>query len=68
MDCTVLKKGYEAFRLWMLKCTKLDIDNYITLQSLSRDYKLKTVVMKVLQCFQVLFNITYHVVLLAVDV
>ena len=42
MDCTVLKKGYETFRLWMLEYTDLDIDNYITLQSLSSDYKLKT--------------------------
>jgi len=42
MDCSVLKKGYETFRSWMLEYTELDIDDYITLQSLSSDYKLKT--------------------------
>ena len=41
MDCHVLRLGYETFRGWMLEYTGLDIDNYVTLQSLSSDYKLK---------------------------
>ena len=36
------EKGYETFGLWMLEYTELDTDNYITLQSWSSDYKLKT--------------------------
>lgn len=41
LDCSVLHKGYDIFRDWMLKYTELDIDNYITIQSLASDYKLK---------------------------
>ena len=41
LDCTVLHKGYDIFRDWMLKYTVLDIDKYITIQSLASDYKLK---------------------------
>ena len=41
MDCHVLRLGYEKFREWMLEYTGLDVDNYITIQSLCSDYKLK---------------------------
>ena len=41
LDCTVLHKGYDIFREWMLEYTDLDIDNYITIQSLASDYTLK---------------------------
>ena len=41
LDCTVLHKGYNIFADWMLEYTGLDIDDYITIQSLASDYKLK---------------------------
>ncbi len=41
MDCHVLRLGYEKLREWMLEYTGLDVDNYITIQSLCSDYKLK---------------------------
>ena len=41
LDCHVLRLGYEIFRGWMLEYTGLDIGNYITIQSLCSDYKLK---------------------------
>ena len=41
LDCTVLHQGYNIFRDWMIEYTELDIDNYITIQSLASDYKLK---------------------------
>ena len=34
IDCSVLRQGYEKFREWRLEYTELDIDDYITLQSL----------------------------------
>ena len=40
IDCHVLRLGYAIFRKWMLEYTGLDIDNYITIQSLCSDYKL----------------------------
>lgn len=42
LDCTVLRKGYETYRSWMLEITQLDIDYYITIQSLAGAYKLLT--------------------------
>ena len=42
MDCSVLRKGYDKFREWILEHTKLDIDNFITIQSLASDYKIKS--------------------------
>ena len=42
MDCSVLRKGYDKFREWILEHTKLDIDDFITIQSLASDYKLKS--------------------------
>ena len=41
MDCHAVRLGYETFRTWMLEYTGLDVDNYITIQSLCSDYKLK---------------------------
>ena len=40
LDCSVLRQGYETFREWMLDITELDIDDYITIQSLAGAYKL----------------------------
>ena len=36
-----MRKGYEKFREWMLEYTELDIDHYVTIQSLCGAYKLK---------------------------
>ena len=35
MDCKLLMDGYEVFRQWMLEHTELDVDNYITFQSMA---------------------------------
>ena len=35
MDCKVLMDGCCIFRSWMLEHTDLDVDNYITIQSLA---------------------------------
>ena len=42
MDCKVLMGGYEVFRSWMLEHTGLDIDRYVTIQSLASDFMLKS--------------------------
>ena len=42
MDCKVLMEGYDVFREWMLECTDLDVDYYITIQSLASTYMLKS--------------------------
>ena len=42
MDCKVLMEGYEVFKEWMLECTGLDVDYYITIQSLASNYMLKS--------------------------
>ena len=42
IDCSVLKQGYEVFRNWILEYTGLDIDCYITIQSIASRFKLKT--------------------------
>ena len=42
MDCVVLSQGYEVFRKWMLDWTELDVDYYITIQSLASAYMLKS--------------------------
>ena len=41
LDCSVLHKGYDIFREWMLKYTDLDVDEFITIQSLASEFKLK---------------------------
>ena len=41
IDWHVLRLGCETFRGWMLEYTGLNVDNYITIQSSCRDYKLK---------------------------
>ena len=43
MDCEVLMDGYEVFRGWMLEHTGLDVDSYITTQSLASAFMLKRV-------------------------
>ena len=42
MDCQVLMKCYDVFREWMLEWTELDVDYYITIQSLASTYMLKS--------------------------
>ena len=42
MNCKVLMYGYGVFRKWMLEHTGLDIDHYITVQSLASDFMLKS--------------------------
>ena len=42
MDCKVLMEGYEVFRKWMSEWIDLDVDNYITIQSLASSYMLKS--------------------------
>ena len=41
MDCKVLMDGYEVFRQWMPEHTELDVDNYITIQSMASPFMLK---------------------------
>jgi len=38
IDCKILWDGYNTFRKWMLDCVKLDIDNILTIASLSHRY------------------------------
>ena len=42
MDCKVLMEGYAVFREWILEWTELDVDYYITIQSLASTYMLKS--------------------------
>ena len=42
MDCKVLMEGYEVFRTWISNWTDLDVDNYITIQSLTSSFMLKS--------------------------
>ena len=42
MDCKVLMEGYEVFTEWMLEWTELDVDYYITIQSLASTYMFKS--------------------------
>ena len=41
MDCKVLMDGYEVLRGWMLEHTDLDVDNFITIQSMASSFMLK---------------------------
>ena len=41
MDCKVLMDGYEVFRQWMLEHTDVDVDNFITIQSMASSFMLK---------------------------
>ena len=41
MDCKVLMDGYEVFRTWISNWIGLDVDNYITIQSLAYSCMLK---------------------------
>ena len=42
MDCKVLMEGYNVFRDWVLDHTELDVDHYVTIQSLASAYMLKS--------------------------
>ena len=42
MDCKVLMNGYEVFRGWMLDHTQLDVDNFVTTQSMASSFMLKS--------------------------
>ena len=42
MDCKVLMEGYEVFRGWMLEHTELDVDHFITIQSMASPFMLKS--------------------------
>ena len=42
MDCNILMDGYEVFRGWMLEHTELDVDNFITIQSMASTFMLKS--------------------------
>ena len=42
MGCKVLMDGYEVLRQWMLEHTELDVDNYITIQSMASSCMLKS--------------------------
>lgn len=38
MDCKILQKGYNTFRMWMLELVKIDINNILTIASLAHRY------------------------------
>ena len=52
MDGEVLMDGYGVFRDWMLEHTELDVDNYITIQSLASAFMLKS------DCYADVFQIS----------
>ena len=51
MDCEVLMYGYCVVRDWMLEHTELDVDSYITLQSLASPFMLNS------GCYEHVFQI-----------
>ena len=51
MYCEVLMAGYEVFRSWMLEHTGLDVDNFITIQSMASTFMLKS------GCYQNVYRI-----------
>ena len=42
MDCKVLMDGYGVFKQWMLEHTELDVDHFITIQSMASSFMLKS--------------------------
>jgi len=46
MDCKVLKEGYETFKGWIYDITKLNINHYVSLPSLSNEFMKKEGVFK----------------------
>ena len=42
MGCKVLMEGYEVFGGWILEHTELDVDNFITIQSMVSSFMLKS--------------------------
>ena len=41
MDCKLRMDGYEVLRQWMLEHTELDVDNFITIQSMASSFILQ---------------------------
>ena len=41
MGCKVLMDGYEVFKGWMLEHTGLDVDNFITIQSMASTFMIQ---------------------------
>ena len=66
MGCKVLMDGYCVFRDWILEHTELDVDSYITIQSLATSFMLKSGCYEL--CFKsvVFYNNLSHDVLLGV--
>ena len=52
MDCKVLMGGYEVFRHWMLEHTELDVDHFITIQSMASSFMLKS------ECYDNVYQIS----------
>ena len=52
MRCKVLMAGYDVFRSWMLEHTGLDVDNFITVQSMASTFMLKS------GCYQNVYQIS----------
>ena len=52
MDCQVLMDGYEVLRTWMLEYTQLDVDNFVTIQSMASTFMLKS------GCYQNVYQIS----------
>ena len=52
MDCKVLMDGYEVFRHWMLAHTELDVDHFITIQSMASSFVLKS------ECYDNVYQIS----------
>ena len=42
VGCKVLMDGYDVFRQWMSEHTELDVDHYITIQSMASSFMLKS--------------------------
>jgi hypothetical protein len=52
IDCEILKTGYETFRKWMLELAKLDINNILTIASLSHRYLINE------GCYEGVYNLS----------
>ena len=42
MVCKILMDGCEVFRQWMLEHTEVDVDSYVTIQSMASSFMLKS--------------------------
>ena len=52
MYCKVLMDGYEVFRSWMIEHTGLDVDKFITIQSMASTFVFKS------GCYQNVYQIS----------